>query len=219
MSVKKMFQSDNLFNNVMTKIFDLMLLSVLWLLCSIPVITIGASTAALYDTTMKMAEGRAEGIWKGFFRAFRGNFRQSIPITLAFLLLIGILTADFHILSSSKRNEASLLYGGCITILVIGCAVFSYAFPLLAKFENTFQNTMINAAKIAVTHLVQTAVILIVNFLPIVWFLVSPETFSLVFWLWIIVGTGIAAYVNSILLVKVFGEFIPQEEDIKENEQ
>lgn len=218
MSPKKMFQSDNIFNHIMTKIFDLMLLSVLCLVCCIPVFTIGASVTALYYMTMKMVRDQEEGIIRGFFSAFRENFRQSFPITLLFLLFIGVLAADFHILGQSGQSGSSFMYGGCITVFLIGSAVFSYVFPVLAKFENTVRNTIVNAAKIAVTHLRQTIIILMLNCLPFVWFFVSPETFSLIFWIWIFAGTGTVAFVNSTLLVRIFDEFIPEDgEEAREN--
>lgn len=91
-----------------------MLLSVLWLIGCVPVFTIGASTVALYYVAMKMVRDEEEGIVRRFFRAFRENFRQSIPVTLILFLFIGVLAADFHILGRSKQKIHSLMYGGCI---------------------------------------------------------------------------------------------------------
>lgn len=88
--------------------------------------------------------------------------------------------------------------------------MFGYVFPLLAKFENTVRNTIVNAVKIVVARLWQTAVILILNCLPFAWFLISPKTFSLVFWIWVFAGTGTVAFINSRLLVQIFDEFIPE---------
>ena len=92
--------------------------------------------------------------------------------------------------------------------------MFGYVFPLLAKFENTVRNTIVNADKIVVARLWQTAVILILNCLPFAWFLISPETFSLVFWIWVSAGT--VAFINSRLLVQIFDEFIPEKKAQKE---
>lgn len=212
MSGNKLFQQDNIFNTVMTRIFDFMLLSVLWLICSLPIVTIGASTTALFYMTMKMVRDEEGAIIKSFFKAFRQNFRSVFGVTIVFLLFIGILAADFHILGSAKGGMASILYGGCIALLLMGAVVFSYVFPMAAKFENTTKNLIINAAKIAVTHFPQTLILLILNGFVFVWFFLSPETFSLIFWIWIFVGTGLVAYLDSIFLVPVFDEFIPKRE-------
>ncbi len=209
MAGKNLFDQDNIFNTVMTRIFDLMLLSILWLLCSLPIITIGASTTALFYMTMKMVRNEEGAIVKGFFKTFCENFRQSIPLTIVFIAFVIVLVADFHILGSSQNGMDNILYGGCIALLIGGGAVFSYVFPLAAKFENSAKNTIINAAKIAVTHLIQTILLLVLNGAVFIWFFLSPETFSLIFWIWIFVGTGVIAYIDSLLLVRIFDEFIP----------
>lgn len=204
MAKVNLFEADNPFNSVMTKIFDVILLNLLFLVCSIPVITIGASATALYYVTMKMVQNREGGIIKSFFRAFRDNFRQSMPLTLILGVCMALLVADLHILGSSENSTAMIMYGGCVALLLAAGAVAGYVFPLLSRFENTVKGTIINAAKIAVTHLPQTAVILLVNSIPLIWTLVSPETFAPVFIIWIFVGMGAAAFVNSFLLVKIF---------------
>lgn len=188
----------------MTKVFDVVTLNVLWLVGCIPIVTIGASTTALYYMIMKMVRDEEEGIFWGFWHSFKENLRQSIPITLLFLGLSGILAADFHILGNSKEETASVAYGVCVTLLILEGAVLGYVFPLLARFENTTKNTLVNAAKIAASHLPQTACILTVNFLPFIWLVASPETFSRIFWLWFFAGTGASAWLNSLLLVRIF---------------
>ncbi|MDY2628975.1 MAG: YesL family protein [Lachnospiraceae bacterium] len=199
-----MFEIDNPFNNIMTKIFDVVLLNFLFLVCSIPVITIGASASALYCMTMKMVDDREAGIIKGFFKAFRENFRKSVPMTLMLIVCMALLMADLHILGQTDNSVSMIMYGGCVALLIAVGAVACYAFPLLAKFENTVKGTLVNAAKIAATHLIQTLIILLINSIPVIWILVSPETFAPVFIIWVLTGTGAAAYVNSIFLVKIF---------------
>lgn len=70
MTVKDIFQPDNLFSEVMTKIFDILLLNLLWLLCSLPAVTFGASTTALYAVMMKLVRGEENGIVKSFSGLF-----------------------------------------------------------------------------------------------------------------------------------------------------
>lgn len=205
---KKIFQQESMFTSVMTRIFDVVLLDILCVIFCIPVITAGASVTAMYYVMMKMVRNEEGGIVRSFWKAFRDNFRQSVPVTLLFAAAVGILAADLHILGRGGLNGAGIMYGGCIVLFVFAAAVFSYAFPLLARFENTVRNTLANAARIAVTHLPHTAVILLVNCIGPVWFLVSPETFARIFWIWLLAGIGISGYINSLLLVRVFDEFV-----------
>lgn len=209
--MRNFFRQDNPFNNVMTKVFDLLLLNVLWLICCIPVITAGASTTALFYMTLKMVRDEEGEIMKGFFKSFKANFRQSLPITTVLFLAVGMLAADFHILGRSAKESEAVLYGGCVALLVIVIVIFSYVFPLLARFKNTVKNTFRNAGKIAVTHLPQTLLILIINCVPFLWLMISAETFAAIFWIWFFIGTSASAYLDSLFLVRIFDEFIPQD--------
>lgn len=211
MKMKEVFQPDNLFNTIMTKVFDLILLSVLWLIGCVPIITIGASTSALYYVTMKMVEDRDSGIIRTFAKGYKENLKKSIPLTLLLLLCVGVLAVDFHVLGSAENAGASVMYGGCIALAFILAAVYGYVFPLLAKFENTVKNTLANGAKLAITHLPQTLLITVLNLLPGVWFLVSPGTFSMIFWIWVFAGTGVVAYINSIFLIRIFNILIEEQ--------
>ena len=59
------------------KLVRFLWLSILWSICSIPVVTMGASTTALYSVTLKYVRGEEGYLTSSFFRAFRENFRQS----------------------------------------------------------------------------------------------------------------------------------------------
>lgn len=212
MAARDIFKPDNLFNEVMTKIFDILLLNFLWLLCSLPVITFGASATALYYMMMKLVRDEESSIVRGFFKAFKENFRQSLPVTALFFVFAAVLTVDFHVLGQTGTGSASVMYGGCLALLVFGAAVFGYTIPLLAKFDNSVKNTLVNGVRIAATHLPQTLVMVVINIAPLAWFLLSPDTFSVIFWVWVFAGEGISAFLISKVVVKVFDEFIPEKE-------
>ena len=95
----------NLINNSVidgiNRIVDSVILCFLFLLCSIPIFTIGASTTALYYTMLKVVQNDRSYISKEFFSCFKKNFKQS---TLVWLMLLGIyafLGFDFIIMKSA----------------------------------------------------------------------------------------------------------------------
>ena len=90
----KLFSMDGKFLETFNKITDLVTLNILWLLCCIPIITIGASTSALYQVTLQIAENRDSYITKEFFKAFRENFRQATIVWLA--VIVGTDIYDFN---------------------------------------------------------------------------------------------------------------------------
>lgn len=210
--MKEMFSPDNLFNEILTKIFDIVLLNILWLICCIPVVTIGASTTALYTVTLKMVKNHEGAIIKSFFAAFKENLKKTVPVTLLMVMAIAILVFDFHVLGKMTDSMSSIAYGGCVALAIILAAVFSYTYPLMAKFENTIKNTLINAGKIAITHLGRTVIMVVLNILPLAWLLISPETLAYVFLIWLLAGGGIIAFVNSYMLNGIFDKLIENSE-------
>lgn len=211
--MKKFFNQDSTYNFVMVRLFDLLLLNILWYLTSIPLLTIGASTIALYDTTLKMIRNREGGIVRDFLKSFRSNFLQSIPATLILAAVLGILVADLHLLGGEEHAGAAILYGVCLVLLIALSALAGYVFPLMARFDNTVKNTFLNAGKIAAAHLPQTTFILVINSTPFLWFLISPKTFALIFWVWILIGISATAFINSFLLERIFDELISKKEE------
>ena len=95
----KLFSMDGKFLETFNKITDLVTLNILWLLCCIPIITIGASTSALYQVTLQIAENRDSYITKEFFKAFRENFRQATIVWLAGIVTGFVLLSDMFIIS------------------------------------------------------------------------------------------------------------------------
>lgn len=204
MAFKDTFRGDSAYSQIMTKVFDIFWLSVLSILCCIPVIAIGASLSSLYYVMLKLVRDEETAVTRNYFKAFKENFLQSLPVTVILLVIIGILAADFHILGQGENQSSSIIYGCCVVILLVVAAVFSYVFPLMARYQNTIRKTFENAARLAASHLWQTVVMVLVNLFPLGWFLISAETFAAIFWIWVFVGLGIQSFVNSLIIRKIF---------------
>ena len=120
MNKKRIFNTENPFNAFMTKLFDLMWINIMWLICCIPVITIGAATSSMYHLTLKMIRDEEGGITKSFFKEFAADFKKSIPMTLILIATVAVLMADFHLLSAAGGDSvASVMYGGCIALAIL----------------------------------------------------------------------------------------------------
>ena len=80
---------------------DLVKLNLVWLLCCIPLVTIGASTTALYSVVIKMVKNEDSYVVRSFFSSFRENFKQATAVWLIICMIAAILSFDFF--SSQKR--------------------------------------------------------------------------------------------------------------------
>ena len=142
-------------------------LNILWLICCLPIVTIGASTTALFYVTLKMAEDRDDGLTGMFFRAFRQNF---LPATKLWLVLLGagaFLAMDGYIVWHiwSQSIFWTLVAALLIVAAIVYALVLLYAFPLLARFENTTFGILKTALLVGLRYLVCTLLMAGIYFL------------------------------------------------------
>ena len=196
----KFFSMDSLFYRLATKISDILILNLLWVICSIPIVTIGASTTAIYYVSLKMVKNEEDHIVRSFFKSFKQNFKQGTIMWLIFLVFAGILGTDYYYLFKVVEKPTIFLKG--VTILASVLFTFSilYAFPLLARYHNTIRRTIFNSLVISLRYLLRT--IMIILLIAVLAFIGLYSTTSLLFT--IMFGGGVVAFVVSAYVLKVF---------------
>ena len=159
-----LFNYDNPVWRFIGKLGDLIILNVLWIVCSIPIFTIGASTTAVYYVTLKMVRDEEDSTIKSFFRSFKSNFKQATAIWLILLAAGAVLAFDFWFFTTGQMNLSGnvktvmmAIFGGFLLILSF---IFTYVFPLQARFYNPVKRTLFNAFFMSIRHLIQTIGIL-----------------------------------------------------------
>lgn len=206
--MRSLFNLDGPVMTFLNKAADLVILNILYLICCIPIVTIGAATTSLYYVSLRMAKEEEGYVTKDFFRSFKENFKQSTVIWLI-LLSIGIVVGGEFILIN--RMEGSFVpVVQCI--VYIGVLLFSfeflYVFPVLSRFENTIKNTMKNALFISILQIPKTLVMLIFCIIPIYLLLSSLKWLPLV----VALGFSTVSYTNACIMGPIFKKFEPKEE-------
>lgn len=202
---------DNIFVRVLTRIFDFILLNVLWLVCSLPVVTIGASTTALYAVMMKVAANEEGYILRGFLDAFRSNLKQSIAVWLILLAVGTVIGIDFMIV---RRMPGKLAEVGTV---LLGAASFIYmvevifVFPLIARFVNSTFQMMKNAILIPAVRFPFMALIMLVTGACLVLTFLNTTTILAGAVIWSLIGVSLLTYANSFLLSGMLRPFIEKE--------
>lgn len=158
----------------LSKLADLMWLNILTILCCIPVITIGASLTALHYMAIKIVRGEEGYITKGFFKAFRENFKQSTVIWLIFMVIIGVLATDYFIVLNAGVEINSVIK--ILIVLIAGMTLFTfmYVFPLQSKFSNTVKKTIGNAFFLSLLQWPKTLLMIVLYIMPYVLIYVLP---------------------------------------------
>lgn len=206
-----LFDYDSKLFQLLLRVSDIVVLSVLWLLCSLPVITIGASTSALYYTVMKLVRQRGDSSMSMFFHAFKENFKASIPVTLLLLVVGYALVVDFSLLSE-KMGGSPVFHGLCIVVLVLYAAVASLLFPVLAKFRCTLRELMHNVLLLMLRHPLTVVAVTAMHLIPVWLIYAHLEWVEKLEGVFLLFGPGTIAYINALMLVPVFRRYIPEEQ-------
>jgi len=200
----KFFNLDSPLMRFMTKLADLMILNLLFLITCIPVITIGAAWTSLYYVTLKMVKDEESGIIRSYFRSFKQNFRQATILWLGILVIAAVLVLDLVILARIDSPVAAAMNMGIGILAILGFLVLQYLFPLLAKFDAGTVQTLKNACILAVAHLPRTLLMAFCSVGAVIITLYNAYTLSLGILIWLLIGFGIMAFSNSSILAKIF---------------
>ena len=210
--MQALFSPDSKFMQVMTRVCDLLLLNIFFLLTCVPVVTIGAAATALYTVCFRFGTEREAGILKSYFRAFRDNFKQSTILWLILLLCGGTAcwNALFFYQMPDLLHYAFVLFAVLfVLVLLIG----AYAFPLLSQFDNSSRRTLQNALILSVGYFPRSIVLIILNVFPFALLLLDLYLFLQTGFIWIAIYFSAAGYLNSLLLKKVFAPYTHNEEE------
>ena len=159
----KFFNYDSPFWSFMSRVADLVILNLLWLLFCIPVFTIGASTAAMYRVTLNMVRGEGGGVVRSFWASFKLNFKQGVLLFLILLIptLLVIIEVEIY-LSGVVAQSIWMGVVFCFPALLVSL-IGAYIYPLLAQFDNTIKNTLKNAILLSIGNLPYSLVMAALN--------------------------------------------------------
>ena len=184
-----------------------MLVSLLWLGCSIPIFTMGATTTALYYVFGKKVRGEDPYVFKHFFKSFRQNFKQATVLTFMLGLLWLSVYLYYKIITGGDAKLwmqiMALFYMVQVTVITL------YVFPVLSRFEMTIKNLLIASFLYGNRHLL-TTLICGVLFVIAIFFTISLSPLS-------IFAFGVYALASSYFLQKIFTRHI--EKGIKAEEE
>lgn len=202
----RFFSIDNPVWRFIRKIGNLWILNILWVVCSLPLFTIGASTTALIYACMKLHDDEGYPV-TNFFRSFKENFLQATVIWIIYVLVGALLV--WGLIFWNLMDGTSLRVGHAFAIAVMipyGLSLL-YVFAIQAKFVNPVKDTIHYALILPVKHIVWTlqmavlvGAVIYLNVTTIVW----------TNFLTLTVGIGWIAYLLSLYYMRVFERYIPK---------
>lgn len=203
---RKFLNPDNALMITMTQITDCIFLSLFWLLGCIPVVTIGASFAALYDSTYRGFRQGDKHCWSRFWQVYKTNWKVSIAPTVAFLCVVFVLGRTLILLwnSAVAGNLSWMVFSGAAFAGVLVLGILSILFPLLSRFENPFPVLLKNTVLLGMANLPRTIVLGILN--------AAAGLLCALYILPLFFLPSLAALIGSLLIEPMFKPYIPPED-------
>lgn len=208
-----LFNYDNPVWRFIGKFFDIMILNILWTICSIPIVTMGASTTAVYYVTLKLVrDEEGTSTWRDFFKSFKENFKQATAIWLILLLVGAVLAGDVYIftmLMTGSSNLRTFLIAIFVGFAIVYAGILTFVFPLQSRFYNPVKRTLFNAFFMSIRHFLNTLGILAIDAaIPFIAITVGTVLQPILF----LFGFPLIAYINSFLLAPIFAKYMPKKE-------
>lgn len=207
-----LLNEDNVIHIFLNKLGDIIVANLLFLVCCIPIITIGPALTALYHCMLRTVKGNNNGTTKTFFRAFKENFRQSLIVWLGLLAVGFILFLNIRFLQNTASVVSKPLFYVSLGIAGLVIILALYIFPVIAAFANTTVSLLKNAYVFAFLHFPSTLAIAVITILPMFMTYRDIKLMPLYACCWFFFGFGLTAYVNSLLLYRMFKPFLEKED-------
>ncbi|MDE5950653.1 MAG: YesL family protein [Acetatifactor sp.] len=157
----KFFGVDSPLYKFLSKLLDVIQLNFLWIIFSIPIITMGASTVAAMSVALKMADDEEGYIGRSFLKAFRENWKQGTLLWLITAAAVYAIYLDFQFFEALEGNPMIFLIVG-IASTILAVSALLYAYPLSARYENTLFRTINNSIEISRRYFGRTLMLVVV---------------------------------------------------------
>lgn len=156
----KFFSIDSPLYKFLSKLLDVLKLNFLWIIFSIPVITVGASTVAAMSVALKMVDDEEGYIGRSFLKAFKENWKQGTLLWVITVIASYAVYLDFQLFEAVEGNPIIFLIIGMISVALVIVALI-YSYPLSARYENTLFRTIQNSIDISRKYFGRTLLLII----------------------------------------------------------
>ncbi len=188
------------------RLVELTKINLLWLVCCLPLFTIGASTTAMITCLYAFRAGESCGS-KVFFSAFRRSFGKATILWLVMAFMGIMLTLDYTIVAYAQFPG----YMGVIGVICFAAfalvLVAGMIFPLLSQFPGSMKEMVVNAVLLCIANLPKMLLVTAMNLLPALLFLLLPQIFILLGFVWLICGFALMAWYDITVIEKIFAPF------------
>lgn len=208
--VETMFQEDGLFSRIFGFLGQLVAINLLWIVCTIPVITAGASTTALFYCTLKIhKDGECRPI-HDFWKSFKQNFKQATVIWLFLIVAAFVIYFEAKAVPTMPGIMPTLFSYLLLAVSMTFAMAALYIFPTLAAFENKITKLVLNAFYFSVKNLLYVLAVALITVMPMFFTLVDAKLFPVYLLVWLLCGFSLTALADSWFFWKLFRPYFTE---------
>lgn len=158
-----LFDPENSFWSFLSRIYNLAFAGFLWFLTSLPIITLGASTTALYSYAFSVTEQRDGYVSRTFFASFRKNFVKATVIWLGMLIFFGFLLFDGYLASTGTTTGSKVMVFLILAVVILAAMLVVHIFPFLSKYDLPYKEMLQKVFLIGVGTLPVSITLVVLN--------------------------------------------------------
>ena len=203
-------QPDSPAMNFLSTVADLIIVNILFIICSIPIVTIGAAYSAKYYVAMKIIRGEGTGVFVPFFKAFAKNFKQATVVWLIMLVAIALIILDWRWIILTGWNSVHFMYRiGVIAFSVFAWLMMITIFPTISRYKMKTRELFKAALIFVIIKFIPLALITLLMIGSVVACLWYAQWFPLIY---VFTSTTIT-YFLSITFIKQFDKLETEQAD------
>jgi uncharacterized membrane protein YesL len=203
-----MFDPENLFWRIISRGVDIVGLSLAWTALSLPIITCGAASSALYYTIVKCFRQGERETFHIFWQAFKNNLKQGSILSLMAAGLLLVLIYGYSVMQANWSSAlGQVMFVVYNLLLIVPLGMLCYLFPMQARFEQPVKELIMNSFFLAMRHIFTTIVVTL---------MMTEAVISTVEYWWpIFFVPTLCAWIASLFLEKIFAKYLDTDQKQK----
>lgn len=209
----QLFSTDGIIYRFLNKTGNIILATILWLAGCIPVVTIGASTAAFYYVMVKSVRKDVGYVHSEFWRGYKMNFKKGVAATVLLLALGTVLGLEMRMVLENNVEVSRIWYSLSGLLILLMVLVTLYLFPVMSRFDMKLSKLCTLAFVISIRYWYITAALtagLAVVVLAQLYLLPLPL---------ILLTPGLWCYASSFLVERAMKPYMPKAQPPEGEEQ
>jgi len=204
------FDLDGSLMRALNGFADMIVMSLWWIVGCLPIVTIGASTTALYYAAMKSV-GREGTVTRNFWKSYRENLKQAVVVE-GILIALGILLFFmYRIAFGMTSGLAGMAQLGFQVLFCLYLILISFVFPILSRFVLTVPQLLRNVWIMCIGDVPRAIGIVVIHLLPLLLVFLRIDWFFTALPMLAALIPGVVATLNASMFLKIFRKYIPEE--------